>query len=84
MFSTTIIASSTTIPTESTMARSVSKLIVNPSNCMRKIAPINEMGIAMMGTSTVRIRPMNMKITNITMTRVSTRVEVTSLMASSI
>ena len=84
MFSTTIMASSTTIPTESTTASNVSKLIEKPNNCIRKIAPIREIGIVMIGTSTVRIRPIKQKMTTITMIKVSASVLTTSKIDSSL
>ncbi len=81
-FSTTTIASSTTNPTESTIASSVSKFRLNPNSCMRNSAPISEIGIATTGTTTERIEPRNKKITTITMSNVSINVFTTSWMAS--
>src|SRR6266436_5915902 len=52
-FSTTTMASSTTNPTESTIASSVSKFSEKPNTCMRNNAPISEIGIATTGTTTV-------------------------------
>ena len=81
-FSTTTIASSTTNPTESTNARSVSRFSVKPNSCMRNNAPMREIGIATTGTSTERNEPRNKKITTITMSSVSIKVFTTSWMAS--
>ena len=72
------------MPTDRTTARRVSRLIEKPNSCIRKTAPIIEIGMAMIGTSTVRMLPMNRKITTITMMRVSTRVLTTSKIDSSI
>ncbi len=44
MFSTTTMASSTTSPTERTMARRVRRLTVNPNTCIRKTPPISDNG----------------------------------------
>ena len=52
MFSTITIASSTTRPTDSTIASSVSRLIVKPATSIRKTAPTSEIGIATTGMST--------------------------------
>ncbi len=81
-FSTTTIASSTTNPTESTIASSVSKLRVNPNDCIKNNAPISEIGIATTGTTTERNDPRKMKITTITIRSVSINVLTTSLIAS--
>ena len=61
-FSTTTIASSTTNPTESTMASSVKRLMVKPNVCTRKMPPINERGMATTGTSDDRREPRKRKI----------------------
>ena len=45
-FSTTTMASSTTRPTESTIASSVSRFSVKPNTCIRKTAPISDTGMA--------------------------------------
>ena len=58
-FSTTTIASSTTRPTDSTIARMVSRFKLKPSANMTIAAPMSETGIATSGTSAVRIEPMN-------------------------
>ena len=81
-FSTMTIASSTTKPTDSTIASSVSKLIVKPAISIRKTAPISEIGIATIGMSTDRNDPRKRKMTIMTMISVSLRVLSTSLIAS--
>ena len=58
-FSTMTIASSTTSPTESTIAKSVSRLIVKPATSIRNTAPTSEIGIATTGISTARSEPRN-------------------------
>ncbi len=83
MFSTITMASSTTSPTESTIASSVSRLIVNPAICMMKTAPIREIGIATMGMTTARNEPRKRKITSTTISSVSVSVFSTSWMALS-
>ena len=82
-FSTTTMASSTTRPTDSTIASSVSRFSVKPNACIRKTAPISETGIATIGTSTVRSEPRNRKITSITISTVSAASARTSWMALS-
>ncbi len=81
-FSTTTMASSTTSPTERTIARSVRRFTVKPKTCIRKKAPIRETGMATSGTRTERSEPRNRKMTITTMSRVSERVVSTSVMAS--
>ena len=76
-------ASSTTSPTDSTMASRVSRLSVNPKTCIRKIAPISEIGMATSGTSTERSEPRNRKMTIATISSVSLNVFKTSWIASS-
>ena len=71
-------ASSTTNPTESTIASSVSRFSVKPKICIRNTAPISEIGIATSGTSTERRDPRNRKITTMTMSSVSISVFTTS------
>ena len=56
-------ASSTTSPTDSTMASSVSRLSVKPNTCIRNTAPISESGMATSGISTERNEPRNRKMT---------------------
>ena len=81
-FSTMTIASSTTKPTARTIASSVSKFKVNPKTCIKKTAPMSEMGIAISGISTERNEPRNRKITTETMASVTTSVLMTSWIAS--
>src|SRR5712691_3838038 len=81
-FSTTTIASSTTRPTESTIARIVRRFRLNPNAIMTTPAPIRETGMATSGTSAVRIEPRNRNTTIPTMRIVSIRVLVISLSAS--
>src|SRR5579883_1837824 len=81
-FSTMTMASSTTRPTESTMANSVSRLMVKPATSMRNTAPISETGMATIGIRTERNDPRNKKMTTITMHSVSVSVLSTSLIAS--
>jgi len=78
MFSTMTMASSTTSPTESTMASKVSKLMVNPAICMRNTAPTSEIGIATTGMIKARHEPRNKKMIATTINRVSVRVFSTS------
>ncbi len=54
-FSTTTMASSTTRPTASTMASIVSRFRLNPNAYITTAAPMSDTGIAMSGTSAVRI-----------------------------
>jgi hypothetical protein len=81
-FSTTTIASSTTRPTDSTIASSVSRFSVKPNACIKKTPPISETGIATTGTSAERKDPRNRKITTITIRIVSVSVLTTSCIAS--
>ena len=81
-FSTMTIASSTTRPTESTIARSVRRLIVNPAMSIRKTAPTSEIGIATTGIRTARNEPRKRKITMTTIRSVSDSVLSTSSIAS--
>ena len=81
-FSTMTIASSTTRPTESTMASSVSRLMVKPAASIRKTAPMSEIGMATTGMSTERTEPRNRKMTTTTMSSVSASVFSTSSIAS--
>ena len=64
------------------MARSVSRLMVNPNVTIRNAAPTSEMGIATTGMSTERSVPRKRKMTTTTMSSVSMRVLSTSLSAS--
>ena len=81
-FSTMTIASSTTSPTERTIASSVSRLMVKPATSIRKTAPISDTGIATTGISTDRNDPRNRKMTKMTIRSVSVSVCSTSLIAS--
>ncbi len=81
MFSTMTMASSTTRPTESTMASSVSRLMVKPKTSISITAPMREIGTATTGMITPRSDPRNRKMTRMTMTSVSVRVLSTSSMA---
>ena len=76
-------ASSTTSPTDSTMASSVSRFSEKPKTCIRNTAPISDTGIATSGISTDRSEPRNRKMTMATMMSVSISVLSTSWMASS-
>ncbi len=80
-FSTTTIASSTTKPTARTIASRVNKLRVKPKSSIRKIAPINETGMARTGAITARSDPIKRKMTITTMQSVSISVSVTSWIA---
>jgi hypothetical protein len=82
MFSTTTIASSTTSPTESTIARIVSRLRLKPNASITIAAPTRDTGIATSGTSAVRIDPRNRNTTTATMSTVSASVFEISLSAS--
>ena len=75
------IASSTTRPTDSTIARSVSRLIVKPASSIRKTAPTSEIGMATAGMTTDRAEPRKRKITMMTITSVPVSVLNTSEMA---
>ena len=50
-------ASSTTSPTDNTMAKTVNKLSVNPIRVMAAMAPKMEIGIVIRGTRAVRKEP---------------------------
>ena len=80
-FSTTTMASSTTSPTDNTMARSVRRLRLKPNTAMNNAAPINDTGIATSGTRAVRTDPMNRKTTTATIRIVSDHVLVISVSA---
>ena len=82
MFSSTMIASSTTMPIASTIASRVSRLMVKPISNIRNNAPISDSGMVTAGISTLRSEPRNRKITTITMISASTIVLMTSLIAS--
>ena len=78
MFSTITIASSTTRPTDSTIASSVNRFTVKPAASIRKTAPTSEIGIATIGISTDRNEPRNRKMTTMTISAASTMVVITS------
>ena len=81
-FSTTTIASSTTRPTDSTIARMVSRFRLKPAANITIAAPIRETGMATSGTSAVRTEPMNRNTTRATIRIVSPSVLVISFSAS--
>ena len=82
MFSSTMMASSTTMPIASTIASRVSRLMVKPISSIRNSEPTSDSGTVTAGISTLRSEPRNRKITTITMTTASTMVLTTSSMAS--
>ena len=59
MFSSTMIASSTTMPIASTIASNVSRLIVKPISSIRNSAPTSDSGTVTAGISTLRNEPRN-------------------------
>ncbi len=73
-FSTTTIASSTTRPTDSTIARIVSRFRLKPKAYITIAAPSSDTGMATSGTSAVRIDPMNRNTARPTISIVSTSV----------
>ena len=73
-FSTTTIASSTTMPIASTSASSETVLALKPSASMTAKVPISETGTAMIGISVVRSLPRNRNTTSATRTNASTSV----------
>ena len=73
-FSTTTIASSTTNPTDNTIASTVSRLSEKPISDIAATAPSNEIGIVTSGTSAARNEPMKTTITRPTSITVSARV----------
>ncbi len=81
-FSTTTMASSTTRPTDRTMASRVSRFRVKPKACIKNTPPMRETGMATTGTRAERNDPKNKKMTRMTMTIVSVSVFATSWMAS--
>ena len=66
MFSSITIASSTTSPIASTIASSVSVLIVNPNRYMSPNAPTSDTGIVTIGITVARRLRRNRKITSTT------------------
>ena len=81
-FSTTTIASSTTMPIASTSASSETVLAEKPSASMTAKVPISETGTAMIGISVARSLPRNRKTTIATRTKASTSVWTTSSMVA--
>ncbi len=79
MFSTTTMASSTTRPMASTMARRVSRFRLKPRDSMMMPAPIRDSGMVTTGIATERTLPRNRKITTTTIASASTSVRITSL-----
>ena len=77
-FSRTTIASSTTRPMASTIARSVIKFHEKPIACITIATPINESGIVTIGIITARNEPRNKVITTSTITAASRMVFTTS------
>ncbi len=81
MFSSTTIASSTTMPVASTIASSVRMLMLKPATYMMKKEPISEIGIAITGISVVRQSRRKTKMMITTSRKAITMVSSTSLMA---
>ena len=77
-FSSTTIASSTTMPIASTMPNSVSVLIENPNASMAASVPISDTGTASIGMSVARQFCRNRKTTANTSSIASTSVVSTS------
>ncbi len=82
MFSSTMIASSTTRPMASTMASRVSRLIEKPAASMMTPAPITDSGMATAGSSSERREPRKRKITMTTTPSVIAIVSSTSSSAA--
>ena len=74
MFSSITIASSTTSPIASTIASSVSVLMVKPKAYISANAPTSDNGMVASGTSVARQLRRNRKITTITSTTASATV----------
>ena len=81
-FSTTTMASSTTSPTDSTMASVVSRFREKPISDIQAMAPRMEIGMVSSGTSAVRNEPMSASTTRPTSKMVSDRVVKISRRAS--
>ncbi len=81
-FSTTTIASSTTNPTDSTIARMVRRFRLKPKAYITAAAPTSDTGIATSGTRAVRTDPMNKNTTTPTIRIVSANVLLISCNAS--
>ncbi|MCY1426543.1 hypothetical protein D9M71_423660 [compost metagenome] len=79
-FSSTTMASSTTIPMASTRPNRVSRLMEKPSAYIPAKVPISETGIARIGISVARMFCRNRKTTSITRISASTKVWTTSSM----
>ena len=78
MFSTTTMASSTTRPIASTIASSVSRLMLKPITSIRLQTPISDSGMVTTGMITERNEARNRKITTTTMPTASISVFSTS------
>ncbi len=78
-FSTTTIASSTTMPTASTSPNSVRLFSVKPNVAMKKNVPISDTGIAMIGITAARQVCRKMMITSTTSSAASRMVSITAL-----
>ena len=81
-FSTTTMASSTTKPTDSTIARMVSKFMEKPISEIAAVAPRIEMGIVSSGTKALRAEPIRARTTKPTSRMVSPSVLKISATAS--
>ena len=73
MFSTTTIASSTTMPTASTSPNRVRLFSVNPNIAITKNVPISEIGIATSGINAAR-QVCRKMITTMTTSRIASRI----------
>ena len=62
-FSTTTMASSTTKPTESTIAKMVSRFMEKPMSDIAAVAPKMEMGMVRSGTRALRAEPISASTT---------------------
>ena len=81
-FSTTTMASSTTRPTESTIARMVSRFMEKPIRDIAAVAPSMEMGMVNSGTRALRAEPISARTTRPTSKMVSPSVLKISATAS--
>ncbi len=82
-FSSTTIASSTTMPIANTKPNKVRRLIEKPSRYMPAKVPMIDTGTARMGISVARIFCKNRKTTRTTRMIASTKVRITSLIETS-
>ena len=82
-FSTTTMASSTTMPTQRTRPKSVSELMEYPSASMIEHVPIREIGMASNGTSVARHVCRKMMITRTTSPIASRIVSINALIETS-